>query len=171
MVLRDHRVLEANARVPTGQSLAAYLASRIRYLYLTDIDWLGTGERVPRIALKVDSILWALPLDADPTGPGAAVPAAARPVDVEVEGGYLLGASLVLVEGQRLNDFLQSAPAFIPLRGAELRPRGKALGEIVVNQHAIQVVRELTPEAGDAVEHTRAPEDMGGAGAPVAGGQ
>lgn len=150
IVLRDHRVLEANARAPAGQTLAAYLTSRARYLYLTDIDWLGTGERVPHMALKVDSILWAFARDSDPVEADSAVPAATRPVDVEVEGGYLLGAGLVVTEGQQLSDFLQSAPAFIPLRGAELRPRGKALGDIVVNQHAIQVVRDRSePKARD----------------------
>jgi hypothetical protein len=50
---------------------------------------------------------------------------------------------LLLGESQRLSDYLQSGPAFIPLRDAKLRPRGKSLGDIVVNQHAILVVREV----------------------------
>ncbi len=144
LVLRDHRVLEADARVPAGQSLAAFLGSRTRYVYLTGVDWLGTGEQMPHVALKIDTILWAFDEDEEAPAVGSAT---ARPVDVEVEGGYLLGAGLALTEGQRLSEFLQSAPAFIPLRGAELRPRGKTLGDIVVNHHVIQVVRERS--AGD----------------------
>ena len=66
---------------------------------------------------------------------------------MELEGGYLLAAGLLLVQNQRLSDYLQSAPDFVPLRNAELRPRGKALGDIVVNQEAVQVVRELADEA------------------------
>lgn len=148
LVLRDHRALEAHAQVPPGQPLAAYLASRVRYVHLTDVDWLGTGEHVPRMALKVASILWAFARGGDPALTGAAERAVTRLVDVEVEGGYLLAASLVLTKDQRLSDFLQSAPQFIPLRAAALRPRGKVLGDIVVNQDAMQVVREVADPGG-----------------------
>jgi hypothetical protein len=151
LFLRDHRVLEADARIPHGQTLASYLASRSRYVNLTAIDWLGTGETVSHMALKVDTILWAgsqegdLPLTASLT-------ARSRRVDVELEGGYVLGAGLLLVANQRLSDYLQSAPTFIPLRDAELRPRGKPLGDIVVNQQAIQVVWEVEPERPAAAD-------------------
>jgi hypothetical protein len=147
LFLRDHRVLDADARVPQGQTLATYLASRSRYVNLTDVDWLGTGSTVPHMALKVSTILWAASQDGDLPLTAAITSAAARRVGVELEGGYLLSAGLLLVDSQRLTDYLQSAPAFIPLRDAELRPRRKSLGDIVVNQEAIQAVRETTSEA------------------------
>lgn len=144
--LRDHRVLDANARVPRGQFLSTYLASRTRYVNLTGVDWMGTGEKVTHMALKVDKILWAASEDGELALTSVqATATAARRVEVELEGGYLLAAGLLLVQNQRLSDYLQSAPAFVPLRNAELRPRGKGLGDIVVNQEAIQVVRELGP--------------------------
>lgn len=143
LFLRDHRVLDADARVPQGQTLATYLASRSRYVNLTGVDWLGTGSTVPHMALKVGTILWAASQDGDLPLTAAITSAAARRVDVELEGGYLLSAGLLLVDTQRLTDYLQSAPAFIPLRDAELRPRRKTLGDIVVNQEAIQAVREV----------------------------
>lgn len=146
LFLRDHRVLDANARVPRGQFLSTYLASRTRYVNLTGVDWLGTGEKVPHMVLKVDKILWAASEDGELALSSARASAAARRVEVELEGGYLLSAGLLLVANQRLSDYLQSAPAFVPLQTAELRPRGKALGDVVVNQEAIQVVREV----GDA---------------------
>ena len=145
LFLRDHRVLDANARVPRGQFLSTYLASRTRYVNLTGVDWMGTAEKVPHMALKVDKILWAASQDGELPLTGAIATLAARRVEVELEGGYLLAAGLLLVRNQRLSDYLQSAPAFVPLRNAELRPRGKPLGDIVVNQEAIQVVRELGP--------------------------
>lgn len=155
LFLRDHRVLDASARVPRGQFLATYLASRTRYVNLTDVDWMGTGEKVPHMALKVDRILWAASQDGDLALTSGLAAAAARRVEVELEGGYLLSAGLLLVEGQRLSDYLQSAPPFVPLRDAELRPRGRGLGDIVVNQEAIQLVREVhgqgeMPPAEDA---------------------
>lgn len=152
LFLRDHRILDANARVPEGQYLSTYLASRNRYVNLTDISWLGTGEKVPHISLKVDKILWAasedgaLPL----TSPRAAT--SSRRVEVELEGGYMLSAGLLLVESQRLSDYLQSAPRFIPLQSAELCPRDKTLGDVVVNHESIQVVREVKGEGGPRPE-------------------
>jgi hypothetical protein len=147
LFLRDHRVLDADARVPQGQTLATYLASRNRYVNLTGVAWLGTGSTVPHMALKVGTILWAASQTGDlPLSPGLST--APRRVDVEIEGGYFLTAGLLLVQTQGLTDYLQSAPAFIPLRDAELRPRRKPLGDIVVNQEAIQAVREVAEEPG-----------------------
>ncbi len=143
--LRDHRVLDGDARVPQGQTLATYLASRNRYVNLTTVEWLGTGETIPHMALKVNTILWASSPDGGlPISTG--VPSAvSRRVELELTGGYLLGAGLLLVDQQRLTDYLRSAPGFLPLRQAELRPRGKTLGDIVVNHEAVNVVREVDP--------------------------
>lgn len=162
--LRDHRVLDANARVPQGQYLSTYLASRTRYVNLTGVDWMGTGEKVGHMALKVDKILWAASEDGELPLTSARASLATRRVEVELEGGYLVAAGLLLVENQRLSDYLQSAPAFVPLRRAELQPRGKGLGDVVVNQDAIQVVRELVDEevedrtTSEAREHENAIE-------------
>ncbi|MEJ2185352.1 MAG: hypothetical protein P8Z36_05380, partial [Gemmatimonadota bacterium] len=51
--------------VAQGQYLATYLASRNRYVNLTAIDWMGTGERIPHMALKVNQILWASSQDGE----------------------------------------------------------------------------------------------------------
>lgn len=143
-LLRDHRVLEAHARIPEGQYVATYLASRNRYMNLLDIEWLGTGETVPHMALKVETALWCASRDDDVPLASPLATATARRIEVELAGGYLLGAGLLLVEGQRLSDYLQAAPRFVPLRDATLMPRGKSLGDIAINQDAIQLVRELT---------------------------
>lgn len=147
--LRDHRVLDASARVPRGQYLSAYLASRARYVNLTNVEWVGIGERAGHMALKVDTILWAASEDGEISLTSRLAVATTRRVEVELEGGYLMAAGLLLIQNQRLSDYLHSAPGFVPLRGAELRPRGKTLGDVVVNQEAIQMVRELS-EAEDA---------------------
>ncbi|HUG39097.1 MAG TPA: hypothetical protein VMM12_01365 [Longimicrobiales bacterium] len=159
LFLRDHRVLDASARVPRGQFLSTYLASRTRYVNLTAVDWVGTGEKIVHMALKVDKILWAASEDGELPLTNALAAASARRVEVELEGGYLLSAGLLLVQNQRLSDYLQSAPAFVPLRDAELRPRGKGLGDIVVNQDAVQVVREIRPPS-DAAAHALEEEPL-----------
>jgi hypothetical protein len=144
LFLRDHRILDADARVPNGQTLATYLASRSRYVNLTGVDWVGTGSTIPHLALRVGTILWASSEDGTLPLTAATTLAGARRVDLELEGGYLIGAGLMLVDTQRLSDYLQAAPAFIPLRNAELRPRSTSLGDIVVNQETIQAVREVS---------------------------
>lgn len=166
--LRDHRVLDASARVPPGQYLSTYLASRTRYVNLTSAEWVGIGEEVGHMALKVDKILWATSQDGELPLTGALTATTARRVEVELEGGYLVSAGLLLVQHQRLSDYLQSAPPFVPLRNAELRPRAKALGDVVVNQEAIQVVREVEGEDEPAGETGETPsqEDVAGSGAP-----
>lgn len=143
LFLRDHRILDADASVPDGQFLSTYLATRNRYVNLTAASWLGTGEDVPHLALKVDNILWAASQDGALRLTGAHAAVTARRVEVELEGGYMIAAGLLLVDNQRLTDYLQSAPSFVPLQDAELRPRGKKLGNVVVNQHAVQLVREI----------------------------
>lgn len=143
LFLRDHRILDADARVPRGQFLSGYLASRSQYVNLTSGCWLGTGEEVAHMALKVDNILWAAAADGELPLTGPQATASPRRVEVELEGGYMIAAGLLLVDDQRLTDYLHSASGFIPLQDAELRPRGKELGNVVVNQRAVQLVREL----------------------------
>lgn len=149
LYLRDHRALDANARVPQGQFLSTYLATRNRYVNLTDIVWLGTGEELPHISLKVDKVLWAASQDGELPLTSARAATSSRLVEVELEGGHLLSAGLLLVENQRLSDYLQGAPPFVPLQGARLWPRDKELGDVVVNQDSIQVVRELKGEQAE----------------------
>lgn len=143
LFLQDHRVLDADVRVPRGQPLHSYLAGHTRYLNLTGVEWLGTRQRIAHLALRVDKVLWAL----DPgegwaavTGAGAAPDA--RRVEVELDGGYLLAGGLLVAPGQRLSDYLHAAPTFLPLLAAELRPRGRQLGEIALNHDFVQLVRE-----------------------------
>jgi hypothetical protein len=136
-------MLDATAAVPDGHDLATFLATRHRYINLSDVDWVGTGERVPHMALKVSTVLWASTGDgALPLTPAAAAEVVRR-VEVELEGGYLIAAELQVEEGQHLTDYLHEASAFVPLRDAELRPRQKPLGDVVVNQASVQVVREV----------------------------
>lgn len=164
LFLRDHRVLDATARVPEGQHLATYLATRHRYVALADVDWLGTGETIPELALKVDTLLWAASRDDELPLTSTALPGTPRRVEMELEGGYLLAAGLLLGSGQRLGDYLQNAPAFVPLRDAELRPRGKALGDIAVNHDAVQMVREIDAEPSHSGQDAMLGADTGDPG-------
>ncbi|NIY13080.1 MAG: hypothetical protein GWN02_34530 [Gemmatimonadetes bacterium] len=159
LFLRDHRIMDADALVPQGQHLSTYLATRNRYLNLTDVSWLGTGENVEHLALKVANILWAASEDGEVSLGAPRAMEGPRRVEVELEGGYVVAAGLLLVADQRLSDYLQSSPMFIPLRDAVLMPRRKPLGDVVVNQEFIQMVREIT-ETGVSPPPAREPAEV-----------
>ncbi len=160
LILRDNRVLTADARVAHGQDLFNYLVSRTRYVNLTSVEWLGTREQVEFMALKTDQILWAASEDGElPLTRGLAAKSAKR-VELELEGGYLLAAGLLLIEDQRVSDYFRSAPRFVPLCDAVLRPRGRSLGDVVVHQEGIHIVREMSAaEAGEGAGDAAAEAD------------
>ncbi len=57
-LLRDFRVVEADAHYADGQPLAAYLARRRNWVTLLDAHWIGTGERVQRVVMRMQQVLW-----------------------------------------------------------------------------------------------------------------
>lgn len=149
LILRDHRVLTANARVAQGQDLFNYLASRTRYLNLTDVEWLGTREKVGFLGLKTDQILWAASEDGALSLTRGLAAKSAKRVELELEGGYLVAGGLLLIEDQRVSDYFRSAPRFVPLCDAALRPRERPLGDVVIHQDAIHIVREMPASETD----------------------
>src|SRR5690606_11873044 len=162
--LRDFRMVEAHVALAEGQSLTSCLTHRKTYINLQDALWQSTGEKVDHAVLKIDQVLWAAAPDGDVPLVNAALPQRPRMVDIQVDGGLQLRAGLNTGDRQRLGDYLESAGVFVPLRDAVLlrsgRPPRRAnvvLGDIVVNQSAIQSMweissnpSELNDEAGGA---------------------
>lgn len=147
--LRDFRMVEATVSFAGGQSLAAFFTHRKSYLTLREALWAGTGERVENAVLKVEQVLWAAAVAADV--PLAHVPAAAggRTVELQLDGGLLVRARLIVSQQQRIGDYLEAAGRFVPLMDAQLLRSGRPprrvnvqLGDIVLNQDAIQAVWE-----------------------------
>jgi hypothetical protein len=151
LFLRDFRMVEAHVALADGQSLTSCLTHRKAYVNLQDARWQSTGEHVDHAVLKIDQLLWAAAPDGDVPLVNAQPPQPPRHVDVQLDGGLQLRGSLNSGERQRLGDYLESAGPFIPLRAAVLlrsgRPPRKAnvlLGDIVVNQAAIQAMWEVS---------------------------
>ena len=81
---------------------------------------------------------------------------------MQLDGGLLVRAHLVLSENQRLADYLEAQPQFLPLRNAQLLRSGRppkevnmSLGDVVLNQLAIQAVWETKAQrtaSGEMVE-------------------
>jgi hypothetical protein len=157
--LRDFRMVEATVSLADGQALASYFANRKSYINLRGAHWAGTGDEVAHAVLKVEQVLWAsapeggIPLTSASGTPGD------RDVEIQLDGGLLVRGGLILSERQRLSDYLESSMQFIPIHNAQLlrsgRPPKKVnvhLGDIVLNQDAIQAVWEVTRPAPGGID-------------------
>jgi len=150
LFLRDFRMLEASTTLADGHSLLSWIANRKSYVNLGLARWSGNEAGLYYVALKIDQILWAAACDDDIPLTTASVQAAPRLVEMQLEGGLLIRAGLNIGERQRLSDYLESLGAFIPVRNAQLLKSGRppkevnvTLGDVVVNQSAVQAVWEL----------------------------
>ena len=159
LFLRDFRMVEAQISLAEGQALMQYFASRKQYVNLRGARWASTNENVRHAALKVDQVLWASAMDNDIPLLGGTISTEPREVEVQLEGGLLVRAGMIIGGGQRLSDYLESQPQFLPVRNAQLLRSGRppkevnvSLGDIVLNQAAVQAVWEVAAQkpAGEA---------------------
>jgi hypothetical protein len=146
--LRDLRVVEADAGFAEGQALATYFGHRRNFLSLRDTQWESTRERIPHAMLRVDQVLWVSAINGDV--PLTSASGGQRQVELQLDGGMRVRGGILLGLRQRVSDALESAGPFIALTGAQLMKSGKALkevnvelGDVVLNQHAIQALWEL----------------------------
>jgi hypothetical protein len=151
LFLRDFRMVEARAHVADGLSLVSYFANRRSYITLQDAHWTGTPERSEFALVRVAQVLWALAPAADVPVVAAGTAARHRELELQLEGGLLVRGACNVFAGQRLGDFLESAGTFLPVFGAHLLRSGRpprrsnlVLGDIVLNQDAIQAVWEAS---------------------------
>jgi hypothetical protein len=174
LFLRDFRMLEADIVLNEGQSLRSYLANRQVYVNLRRARWASTGAQADHAVLKVEQVLWGASPDGDVPLVNASQPRQPRMVELQLDGGLLIRAGLNMGEPQRLSDYLEAAGSFIPLHDAHLLQSGRpprkvnvTLGDIVLNQAAIQAVWEVTsgaPGGAEAPSHLADAEVVAGGG-------
>ena len=159
--LRDFRMVEATVSLAEGLALASYFANRKSYDNLRGAHWAGTGDDVAHAVLKVDQVLWAAAPEGDVPLTNASVASKGRLVEMQLDGGLLVQGSLTLSNQQRLSDYLETAGQFVPMIHAQLlrsgRPPKKVnvnLGDIVLNQDAIQAVWEVEAQQRSTPEET-----------------
>ena len=156
LFLRDFRMIEATISLSEGQSLTQYFASRKQYVNLRAAKWATSNDVTKHAVLKIDQVLWAAALDNDIPLINAMAQNTPREVEIQLDGGLVVRAGLNVGENQRLSDYLESQPQFIPVRAAQLLRSGRppkevnvALGDIVLNQVAVQAIWELAAQAPD----------------------
>jgi hypothetical protein len=155
--LRDFRMVEAAVHLADGQVMASYFANRKSYINLQAAEWTGADGRVGHVVLRLDQVLWAGSPDGEIQLTSASLVQRARLVEMQLDGGLMLRGGLVTSEHQRLSDYLETAGAFVPVTNAQLLRSGRPpkavnveLGDVVVNQQAIQAVWELAGLPGEA---------------------
>jgi hypothetical protein len=154
-------MVESQVSWAEGQSLATYFANRKQYINLRDAHWASTQESAQHVALKVDQVLWVAAPDGDINLTSASMAPTERTVEIQLDGGLLLRAGLLIAARQRLSDYLESTQQFIPITSAQLLRSGRppkkvnvTLGDIVLNQQAIQAVWEIVAHAPEATDPT-----------------
>jgi hypothetical protein len=168
--LRDFRLVDATVSLADGQALSSYFAHRRAYVNLSGLHWTGTGDDVEHAALRVAQVLWASAPDADVPLSNASAANRGRAVEIQIDGGLLVRGALIMSEKQRLSDYLEIAGPFLPVVGAQLLRSGRppkkvnvVLGDVVINQDAIQAAWELDLQRG-GVEESPAAEESAAAG-------
>jgi hypothetical protein len=176
-------MVEAAMNLAEGQALASYFASRRAYVNLLNAKWTGSGDQVEHAVLRVQQVLWAAAADADVPLSSASLASRGKDVELQLDGGLLVRGTLLMGDQQRLSDYLEIAGPFLPLQRAQLLRSGRppkqvnvTLGDIVLNQDAIQAVwpldlqHALTDESPAADEETAAGDADGaelGGGRPA----
>lgn len=160
LFLRDFRMVEASISLSPGQSLTTWIANRKSYVNLRGAHWASTNDNVQHAVLKVQQVLWAAALDGDiPLMTTTSQPLTPRMVEIQLDGGLLLRGGLIVSEKQRLSDYLESQAQFIPVRNGMLLRSGRppkevnvTLGDIVLNQEAVQAIWEIDAPGADETE-------------------
>jgi hypothetical protein len=154
LFLRDFRMIEATVTLAEGQALTSWLANRKSYVNLRAAQWASTSTNIEHAVLKVQQVLWATAVDGDIPLTTASTTVPPRIVEVQLDGGLLLRGGLNVGERQRLSDYLESQQQFIPVRHAVLLRSGRppkevnmVLGDVVLNQEAVQAMWEVDAQA------------------------
>jgi len=145
--LRGNRSLEGSVHISDGQSLVGFMGMKKFFLNLTSVRWMdgrGEQEALPHLSIRISQIVWIEPLDGKlPLSTGVAPSDGAREVEFQVVGDATLNVTLGIANEMRMSDYLDSNPAFIPLRSARLGGGQDSIERLAVNHECVLTVREI----------------------------
>lgn len=144
--LTGNRTLEGQMHVAEGQSLIGFLDSKKAFLNLTSVRWLdgrGADDPLPHLSIRISQIVWVIPLDGSLALSSAMAPTEdSREVVLDLVGDQTLAVQLHIAAEQRMSDYIDSNPSFVPLRSARLGGGGEVVERLAVNHQAILTIRE-----------------------------
>ena len=137
---------EGDVHVTQGQTLSAFLHSRRHFLSLTSATQ-EAGTEWAHVAIRIESVLWVRPLDAELL---LATPMtenqSGRPAELVLTDGARLHVELRIAAEQRLTDYIDVPPFFLPVYEAKDLETAESLGELALNTRRILSIRELVEE-------------------------
>lgn len=146
LLLRGNRALEGKMHIAEGQSLIGFLDSKKAFLNLTSVRWLdgrGAEDPLPHLSIRISQIVWLIPLDSSLALSSAVSPTEdSREVVLDLVGALTLHVRLHIAHEQRMSDYFDSNPSFVPLRQARVGDGGDVVERMAVNHQAILTIRE-----------------------------
>ncbi len=151
VLLRGGRSLEGIIHIPEGQPLLHFLGMKRYFLNLTDVRNAGAGEEeytIHHLSLRMSNLVWVIPMDDTLFVTTASPPVdSIRTVELQLVDGLTLNVTLNIAEEQRMSDYLDANPGFLPLWSARIPETSQVIERSVVNHEAILAIRELNGPA------------------------
>jgi hypothetical protein len=150
VLLRGGQSLEGTIHIPEGLPLLNFLGGKRYFLNLTSVRKTGapTDEGpVDHLSLRLSNLVWVIPMDVTLHVSTAASPTvSSRTVELQLVDGLTLSVDLEVAEEQRMSDYLDGNPGFVPLWSARILSASRTIERLAVNQEAILAIREVGPE-------------------------
>jgi len=139
--------MEGIIHIPEGMPLLHFLGMKRHFLNLTDVRKAGAGEdrdSIDHLSLRLSNLVWVIPIDETLHVSTASPPAdSSRAVELQLVDGLNLTVTLNIAEEQRMSDYLDANPGFLPLWSARMPATSRVIERFAVNQEAILAIREL----------------------------
>ena len=152
------RTVEGKLHVAPGESLMDAIRLRGHFLNLTNARWIGpddnAGKPLTHVAIRLQHVVWLTPVsEALPLTNKEVLPTESRMVQLELMGGQRLTVSVRISVEQRVSDYFESNPGFVPLHRVRDERSGGTLEGVALNGDAILAIRETGPAGYQAREN------------------
>jgi hypothetical protein len=148
VLLRGGRSLEGTIHIPEGLPLLNFLGGKRYFLNLTSVRKTGAPaetEAIDHLSLRLSNLVWVIPMEGTLHVSNAASPTdSSRTVELQLVDGLTLSVDLEVAEEQRMSDYLDANPGFMPLWSARIISEARTIERLAVNQEAILAIREVS---------------------------
>lgn len=147
VLLRGGQSLDGTLHIPEGMPLLNFLGIRRYFLNLTSVWKVGsdiTLDSLDHLSLRLSNVVWVIPMEPSLHLSSASAPVGAgRAVELELVDGLTLTVQLNIADEQRMSDYLDANPGFLPLFEARMDSDGRMIERLAVNHESILAIREV----------------------------
>ncbi len=152
-LMRDGTAIEGTVQVGENQSLVSFMNSRSGWMSVTKAKRAGTDEAPGHMIIHADHIVMASSPDGavhlTTAGAGTGVE---RLVELVLVGGRVVRGYVPGALGQRLSECVAASGKFVGISLARLFPEGTDVGDVVLQNSALEIVRDLRITDSEAAE-------------------